>query len=224
MATMQLGSKWCISFSLFMDKNLRIILTLKRLRADLLKFKAMLLFAAKYLDQSTGQDIQLERKSKWNVSRARSQRYRAAEPLTISRLMHCNASRWWLCQYYGSGRLRSDTQKQQQNIHSSQLYQLHVYANTRILHKKLSKCNADCNEKVSYLSASNISLLHDPIYLFISQPFKNRKKRKFLGVLLGIEIMITNMTMFSRFGTRNNYKNSWNIKAIWKLLKMNPCL
>lgn len=64
MATMQLGSKWCIPFSLFMDKNLRIILTLKRLRADLLKFKAMLLFAAKYLDQSTGQDIQLERKSK----------------------------------------------------------------------------------------------------------------------------------------------------------------
>lgn len=108
MATMQLGSKWCISFSLFMDKNLRIILTLKRLRADLLKFKAMLLFVAKYLDQSTGQDIQLERKSKWNVSRARSQKYRAAEPLTISRLMHCNASRWWLCQYYGSGRLRSD--------------------------------------------------------------------------------------------------------------------
>lgn len=108
MATTQLGYKWRIPFSLFMDKNLRIILTLKRLRADLLKFKAMLLFAAKYLDQSTGQDIQLERKSKWNVSRARSQRYRAAEPLTISRLMHCNASRWWLCQYYGSGRLRSD--------------------------------------------------------------------------------------------------------------------
>lgn len=100
MATTQLGSKWRIPFSLFMDKNLRIILTLKRLRADLLKFKAMLLFAAKYLDQSTGQDIQLERKCKWNVSRARSQRYRAAEPLT--------ASRWWLCQYYGSGRLRSD--------------------------------------------------------------------------------------------------------------------
>lgn len=108
MATTQLGSKWRIPFSLFMDKNLRIILTLKRLRADLLKFKAMLLFVAKYLDQSTGQDIQLERKSKWNVSRARSQRYRAAEPLTISRLMHCNASRWWLCQNYGSGRLRSD--------------------------------------------------------------------------------------------------------------------
>lgn len=56
-------------------------------------------------------------------------------------------------------------------------------------------------------SASNISLLHDPIYLFISQPFKTKKK-KCLGVLLGIEIMITNMTMFSRFGTRNNYKNS----------------
>lgn len=64
MATTQLGSKCRIPFSLFMDKNLRIILTLKRLRADLLKFKAMLLFVAKYLDQSTGQDIQLERKSK----------------------------------------------------------------------------------------------------------------------------------------------------------------
>lgn len=145
MATTQLGSKWRIPFSLFMDKNLRIILTLKRLRADLLKFKAMLLFVAKYLDQSTGQDIQLERKSKWNVSRARSQKYRAAEPLTISRLMHCNASRWWLCQYYGSGRLRSDKNNNKTYIVLNYINYMYTQIQEYCIKNSVSKCNADCN-------------------------------------------------------------------------------